>query len=97
MKNRKIRYSAIQTARFVTHGEDRDSLGPVVIWIATYPTTTTAKNAHDASPTILALLEANGVEGAVVEWYEGAVEKLSGPPLLRVTTNTNPTYYAVTS
>jgi len=93
LKNRKIRYSAIQTARFVTHGEDRDSLGPVVIWIATYPTTTAAENAHDASPAILALLEANGVEGAVVEWYEGAVEKLSGPPLLRVTTDTNPTYY----
>ena len=94
LKARKIRYSAIQTARFVTHGEDKkDSMGPVVIWIATYPTTTTAKNAHDASPDILALLEANEVKGAVVEWYEGAVEKLSGPPLLRVTANTNPTHY----
>ena len=94
LKARKIRYSAIQTARFVTHGEDgKDTLGPVVIWIATHPTTTTAENAHDASPDILALLEANGVRDAVVEWYEGAVEKLSGPPLLRITTDINPTHY----
>ncbi|KAH9037755.1 hypothetical protein EDB84DRAFT_1480490 [Lactarius hengduanensis] len=77
LKARKIRYSAIKAARFVTHGEDgMDTRGPIVIWIATHPTTTTAKNAHDASPDILALLKANGVEGAVVEWYEGAVKKL---------------------
>jgi hypothetical protein len=94
LKDRKIRYSAIKAARFVTHGEDeKDTLGPAVIWIATHPGTTTAENAHDASPVVLALLEANGVEGAVVEWYEGAVEKLSGPPLLRVTDVTNPTHY----
>ena len=94
LRTRKIRYSAIKTARFATHGEDgKDTLGPVVIWIATYPTTTTAEIAHDASPDILALLEANGVKGAVVEWYEGAVEKLSGPHLLRVTNDTNPTHY----
>ncbi|KAH9063587.1 hypothetical protein EDB87DRAFT_1777302 [Lactarius vividus] len=72
----------------------RTLLVPVVVWIATHPTTTTADNAHDASPGILAILKANGVEGAVVEWYEGAVEKLSGPPLLRVTDDTNPTNYA---
>jgi hypothetical protein len=82
------------TARFVTHGEDgKDTLGPVVIWISTHPTTTTAENAHDASPDILALLKANGVEGAVVEWYEGVVERLSGPHLLHVTDDTNPTRY----
>lgn len=94
LKTWKIRYSAINTARFVTHGEDgKDTIGPVVIWISTHPATTTAKNAHDASPDILTLLKANGVEGAVVEWYEGAVEKLSGPHLLRVTDDTNPTYH----
>ncbi|KAK7453937.1 hypothetical protein VKT23_011449 [Stygiomarasmius scandens] len=94
LKARKICYSAIQTARFLTHGEDdNDYLGPIVIWIATYPTTTTAENAHDASQDILALLEANEVKGAVVEWYEGAVEKLSGPALLRVTDDTDPTHY----
>ncbi|KAM5534635.1 hypothetical protein V8D89_011647 [Ganoderma adspersum] len=94
LKARKIRYSAITTARFVTHGEDgNNTLGPVVIWIATHPATTTAKDAHDASPEILALLRANGVEGMVVEWYEGAVERLSGPQLLRVTEDTNPTHH----
>ncbi|KAF9777471.1 hypothetical protein BJ322DRAFT_1011021, partial [Thelephora terrestris] len=77
LKDRKIRYSAIQTARFVTHGEDgKDIPGSIVIWIATHPTTTTAEDAHDASPHILALLEAKGVEDAVVEWYEGVAERL---------------------
>jgi hypothetical protein len=57
------------------------------------PTTTTAENVRDASPGILALLRDNGVEGAVVEWYEGAVQRLSGPHLLRVTDDTNPTHY----
>ncbi|KAL5530946.1 hypothetical protein ACEPAG_3822 [Sanghuangporus baumii] len=94
LKDRMIRYSAIHAARFVTHGEDgQDSLGPVVIWIATHPTSTTANDAHPASPDILTLLEANGVHGAVVEWFEGAMEKLSGPALLRITQDTNPTYY----
>ncbi|KAK7689090.1 hypothetical protein QCA50_007781 [Cerrena zonata] len=94
LKTRKIRYSVIKTARFVTHCEDgKDTLGPVVIWIATHPTTTTAQNAHDASPDILSLLRAHGVEDVVVEWYEGAVERLSGPSLLRVADITNPTHY----
>lgn len=77
LKARKIRYSAIKLARFITDGEDgNNTRGPVVIWIATHPTTTTAENAHDASPEILDLLKDNGVEGVVVEWYEGAVERL---------------------
>ncbi|KAI0031794.1 hypothetical protein K488DRAFT_86473 [Vararia minispora EC-137] len=58
-------------ARFVTHGKDeKDIIGPVVIWISTHPATTTAKNAHYASPDILVLLKADGVKGAAVEWYE---------------------------
>ena len=94
LKAREIRYSAIKAARFVTHHEDgKDTIGPIVIWISTHPTTTSAENAHDASPDVLALLEANGVNGAVIEWYEGAVEKLSGPHLLRVTNDTNPTHF----
>lgn len=93
VKERKIRYSAIHPARFSTDGEDGDSLGPIVIWIATHPTTTTAEQAHDASLAILALLESNGVKDIVVEWYEGVVEKLSGPPLLRVAADSDPTKY----
>lgn len=34
--------------------------------------------------------QANGVEGAIAEWY---VENLSGLPLLHVTPNTDPTHY----
>ncbi|KAH9922522.1 uncharacterized protein B0H18DRAFT_935321 [Fomitopsis serialis] len=94
LKVRQIRYSAIHAARFVTHGEDgQESLSPVVIWIATHPNSTTAEDAHLASPDILSLLEANGVHGAVVEWFEGAVERLSGPALLRVTSGVDPTHY----
>src|ERR1700674_1845369 len=38
LKGREIPFSAIHTARFVTHGEDgMDTRGPVVIWIATHP------------------------------------------------------------
>ena len=44
LKDINIRYSTINAARFVTHGEDRkDTLGPVVIWIATHHTTTTCR------------------------------------------------------
>ena len=93
LKGRRIRYSAVMAARFFTHGEDGEgSLGPIVIWISTHPGTTTAENAHDASPDIISLLEDLGVEGAVTEWYEGSVETLAGPPLLRVTLDTDPTY-----
>ena len=89
-----IRYSAITTARFSTHDDDgNDKFGPIVIWIATHPFTTTAENAHNISPAILSLLKANGVEGVVTEWYEGAVENFSGLPLLRVTPDTDPTHY----
>ncbi|KAI5985767.1 hypothetical protein EDD15DRAFT_2301313 [Pisolithus albus] len=74
LKARKICFSSIDTARFVTHGEDnKDSLGPIVIWISAPPNTATAKDAHDASQDILAILESNGVKGAVVEWCEGVV------------------------
>jgi hypothetical protein len=90
LKTQKIHYSAIQTACFVTHNLDRkDTIGSVVIWISTHPTTTTAKNAHGASPDILTLLKANRVKDAVVR----AVEKLSGPHLLRVTDDTNSIHY----
>lgn len=80
LKDGKINYSIVQAVRFaLSYGAGsgvEKKLGPVVVWIAVYPGTTTAENAHDASPGILALLEANGVEGAVVEWYEGAIKML---------------------
>ena len=94
LKKRGIKYSALKTARFSTHDEDgKKTLGPIVIWIATHPNTTSAENARDASPDILHILKDHKVEGAVVEWYEGFVEKLSGPALMRVADETNPTHY----
>ncbi|KAB5591247.1 hypothetical protein CTheo_5329 [Ceratobasidium theobromae] len=94
LKSGNIRYSALKTARFSIRDEGgNDKRGPIVIWIATHPSTTTPEDAHNITPAILSLLEDNRVEGAVVEWYEGTVEKLSGLPLLPVTANTNPTHY----
>jgi len=94
LKENGIRYSAIKPARFSTLGEDgQETLGPIVLWIAT-PSTTTAESARDISPAILNILEAHDVKDMVVEWYEGTVEKLSaGPHLLRVTEPNNPTHY----
>jgi hypothetical protein len=40
---------------------------------------------------IISLLKEFGVKGAMIEWYEGSVETLAGPPVLHVTLNTDPT------
>ncbi|CAE6509005.1 unnamed protein product [Rhizoctonia solani] len=94
LKKRGIKYSALKTARFSTCDEDeKKTLGPIVIWIATHPNTTSAENARDASPDILHILEEHKVEGAVVEWYEGSVQKLSGPALMCVADELDPTRY----
>ena len=94
LKKRGIKYSALKTARFSTRDEDgKKTLGPIVIWIATHPNTTSAEDARDASPDILHILKEHKVEGAVVEWYEGSVENLSGPALMRVAYETNPAHY----
>ena len=80
VKARKVRYSSIDPARFVTYGEDdARTLGPIVIWIGVYPGSTSPDTAHEASQDILALLVKNGVEGAVVEWREAVPLKLAGP------------------
>jgi len=94
LKARSIRRSVLKVARFSTPDEDgKDVLGPIVIWIALHPNTTTPEACRDVSPDILNILETNGVHGAVVHWYEGSVEQLGGPPLLRVADNTDPTFY----
>ena len=90
---RKARYSSIDPARFVTQHDGNETLGPVTIWIAVPPGSTSADTAHDVSEAILALLVKNGVEGAEVEWREAVPSKLSGPALLRVVGNKNPTAY----
>ena len=71
LKARKIRSAYIGKVRFCSRIGTQRTYGPIVIWIAVRPDTIAAKDAYEASPEILALLEAHGVEGAVVEWIEG--------------------------
>ena len=93
-KKRGISYSVLKSARFsIAYEDDRKTMGPVVVWVALHPNRNTASEARDASPDVLQILAEHGVKDAVVEWYEGAVENLTGPPLLRVTNRTNPSYY----
>ncbi|KAL5638031.1 hypothetical protein ACGC1H_002336 [Rhizoctonia solani] len=88
-----IKYSALQTARFSTRDEDNvKHLGPIVIWVATHPGTTTPQMARDVSPSVLSILVEHGVEGAVVEWIEGKVEPMAGPPLMHTVESTNVTH-----
>ena len=86
----KIRYS-IDPACFLTHGENEDTLGPAVVWIAVYPGSTSADTAHDVSKDILALLKLHGVDDVEVEWHEAVTEKASGPALLPVVGSNDPT------
>ncbi|KAJ2924403.1 hypothetical protein H1R20_g12699, partial [Candolleomyces eurysporus] len=91
-KKRSIKYSALMATRFSICDEDGNKkLGPIVIWVATHPNTTSAEAARDASPDVLNILEDHQIEGVVVEWYEGSVEKLTGPPLMRIVDESNPT------
>ncbi|KAF9793113.1 hypothetical protein BJ322DRAFT_996293 [Thelephora terrestris] len=93
-KERHIAYSALMTVRFSIEDEDGKKVtGPLVVWVALHPSYNTASDARDISPDVLNILVEHGVEGAVVEWYHGSVERLTGPPLLRVTNDTNPSYY----
>lgn len=56
--------------------DEEGRVGPVVIGIAVYPGSATAEDAHFGSLEVLAILEDNGVHGAVVEWTKGSVERL---------------------
>ncbi|KIM29466.1 hypothetical protein M408DRAFT_113806 [Serendipita vermifera MAFF 305830] len=79
VKDRNVRYSSINPARFIIYGEDdAETLGPVVIWIAVYPGSTSPDTAHEVSQDILALLVENGVEDVVVEWRQAVVSRLAG-------------------
>ncbi|CUA71177.1 hypothetical protein RSOLAG22IIIB_09403 [Rhizoctonia solani] len=90
---RDIKYSVLMPARFSSADKNGDStLGPIVIWVATHPGTINLELARDASSDILQILKGYQVEGAVVEWIEGSVEKLAGTPLMYITHHTNPTH-----
>lgn len=90
-KERGIQYSALLPVRFSTpDDEGEQTLGPIGLWISTHPGKNTPKDARDASPPILEILETHGVKGAVAYWYEGSVAQLSS--LMRPADSTNPTF-----
>ncbi|KAG9017683.1 hypothetical protein FRB90_000273 [Tulasnella sp. 427] len=92
-KSSGIKHSAFHPARFSTLDEDRQKImGPLVIWVATHPGTTTPEMARDVSPAVLSILVDHGIEGAVIEWIEGKVEPMTGPALMPTVENTNPTH-----
>ena len=91
-KERGIKYSAVLPVRFSSHDDEgKKTLGPVALWISTHSSRNTPKEARDASPHILKILEDHGVSGAVTQWYEGSVKKLAS--LMRPVDTTNPTFY----
>ncbi|KAL1940216.1 hypothetical protein VTO73DRAFT_9168 [Trametes versicolor] len=94
LKTHGIKRSVLKTARFLIVDEDAgtERWGPDTIWIAVHPNTTKAADARDVTPAILQILNDAQVYGAVVEWYEGAVKSLVGPPLMPIVDNSDPTF-----
>ncbi|KAG6850084.1 hypothetical protein H0H93_001217 [Arthromyces matolae] len=93
MKAHSLKYSALKTVRFsILEDGKEETFGPVVVWIAVLPNTTNAKAVRDATPDILQILADAQVTGVVVEWYEGLVKRLAGPPLMRVENHVSPTF-----
>ncbi|KAH8976621.1 hypothetical protein EDB86DRAFT_2839786 [Lactarius hatsudake] len=88
-----LKYSALKTVRFSTVEDGKEeTFGPVVVWIAVRPNTTNAGAVRDATPDILHILADFQITDVVVEWYEGSVERLAGPPLMSVEDNTSPRF-----
>lgn len=94
MKTHGLKYSALKTVRFSTvkDGEEEETFGPVVVWIAVRPNTTNAEAVHDATPDILNILLDSQITDVVIEWYEASVERLVGPPLMSVEDNSSPVF-----
>ena len=80
IKANGIRYTALSTVRFSTckedEGEEEETLGPAVVWIAVRPGMTNALAVRDATPDIFRILASSQITDVVVEWYEGSVERL---------------------
>ena len=90
MKANGLQYSALKTARFSTVEDGKgETFGPVVVWIAVRLNTTNAEAVRDATPDILNILSDVQITDVVVEWYEGSVTSLVGPPLMSVVDNTS--------
>ncbi|CAA7269372.1 unnamed protein product [Cyclocybe aegerita] len=79
IKARGLKYSMLTTARFSTieDGSEDKTFGPVVVWIAVRPNTTTAGAVRDATPDILRILADVEITDVVVEWYEASVVRMA--------------------
>ncbi|KAF8642055.1 hypothetical protein AX16_009711, partial [Volvariella volvacea WC 439] len=90
LKDRNIRYTSVDPARFITYGDaDKEIPGPVVVWVGVYPGSTDADTAFDLSKEILALLASVDIYDVEVEWREAIYSKAAGPALLRPVGNVN--------
>ena len=90
MKVSGLQYSALTTARFSTVEDGKEpTFGPVVVWIAVRPNTAKPRDVCDATPEILQILAKFNITDVVVQWYEGSVVRLDGPPLMSVVKNSN--------
>ncbi|KIY69888.1 hypothetical protein CYLTODRAFT_211462 [Cylindrobasidium torrendii FP15055 ss-10] len=82
IKAHGIQLTTLQTVRFSTttfEGDtEKETMRPAVIWITVKPDTTNAQAVCDATPDIMRILSDVQITDVVVEWYEGAVERLLG-------------------
>lgn len=94
IKTHGLKYSVLKTVHFSTvkDGKEEETFGPVVVWIAVRPNTTNAQAIHNATPDILDILAESQITNVVIEWYEGSVQRLVGPPLMSVEDNTSPSF-----
>ena len=86
-------WSSIDTTRFFTHGppgEEKGTLGPVVVWIGVKPGLASPDTAHDASQEILTLLKKNGIEDVEVEWRGAVLQRLAGSRSWNISTPSMP-------
>ncbi|KAJ3535489.1 hypothetical protein NMY22_g6468 [Coprinellus aureogranulatus] len=81
------RSCSVDPARFVNYNIDDDvqTLSKPVVWICVPFNSTTPETAHEVTKSIIALLAQHGAHDAIVEWREGKLYHLSGPPLMPTT------------
>ena len=95
-ESRGVHVSSILPVRFSTANDDGLDVyeDHIVLWISVHPNTTTGTSCRLANDPILSILAKHGIDDAAVHWIEGAVEPLTGPPLMmRVARDTDPTHY----
>ena len=95
LKERKIPWGALHGVRFGSSSGQHTEMffSPTVVWIAAAPDSISVEDAHNASLDVLTIIEQKGIKGAVVEWFEATVKRLSGPALLDCAPDDDPTHH----